>query len=393
MKASAIVDIKGTQGATFIGLLFSFTLLGMTAIQGNGRKTDPMGLKVFVAIIMNNGSISTLDALHTILCAYSIYWYLILNFGNVEALEFDMWAVNVQDEINSIIGYSVQLYYARRVYILSRNIFLSVLISVLGLLYFAITIKSFSLKVYSRFNTMNWMATVGLGGGALADILIAGSMCWYLYHKRTAYAKTNSTIMTLMSFSINSGLLTSILATLSLVFFVIASDTSLVWEGFAWTLCKCYVNSLLAMLNSRDYIRDRSHNATHNTTSNDTYALSSVRQSKAQYKSDKSGSTTVTINVHQATTTDYLAEKSDCDMEPSSLELGKQCKSAECLESSQEHEKDSNDAAAAAAAATTVAAVTSIAAIAAVAAVAVIAVVVTAVLMSRSRDASQMLPQ
>jgi len=317
------VDIQGTHGASFIGLLASFTLLGMTTIQGwiffiNGRKTDPLGLKVFVAIII------ALDALHTILCAHAIYWYLILNFGNVEALAFDMWAVNIQDEINSIIGYSVQLYYARRVYILSRNIFLSVLISVLGLLYFVmgttITIKSFSLKLYSRFSTMNWMATVGLGGGASADILIAGSMCWYLYHKRTGYRKTNSTIMTLMTFSINSGLLTSILATLSLIFFVLDSNTSLVWEGFAWTLCKCYVNSLLAMLNSRDYIRDRSHN----TTSNDTYALSSVRQSKAQYKSDKTGSTTVTINVHQATTTDYAAEKSDCDVEPSSLELGKQ---------------------------------------------------------------------
>jgi hypothetical protein len=63
----------------------------------------------------------------------------------------------------------------------------------------------FIVKLYSRFNEMNvclyvdtfsrslmahqWMATVGLGGGALADILIAGSMCWYLYHKRKAYAK------------------------------------------------------------------------------------------------------------------------------------------------------------------------------------------------------------
>ncbi|KAH9955276.1 hypothetical protein BC827DRAFT_886418 [Russula dissimulans] len=334
MKASAIVDIQGTHGAAFIGLLVSFILLGMTAIQGwiffvNGRKTDPMGLKVFVAIII------ALDALHTILCAYGVYWYLILNFGNVEALEFDMWAVNVQDEINSIIGYSVQLFYARRVYILSRNIFLSVLISVLGLLYFAmgttITAKTFIVKLYSRFNEMNWMATVGLGGAASADILIAGSMCWYLYHKRTAYAKTNSTIMTLMTFSINSGLLTSILAIFSLVFFVLGSNTSLVWEGLVWTLGKCYVNSLLAMLNSRDYIRDQYHNTTHNTISNDTYALSSVRQNKAPYKPDMTGSTTVTINVHQATATDYSAGKRDCDMEPSSLELGKQ------------HEIDSRD--------------------------------------------------
>jgi len=63
----------------------------------------------------------------------------------------------------------------------------------------------FLLKRYSRFNEMNvclyvdtfsrllmahqWMATIGLSGAASADILIAGSMCYYLYHKRTAYAR------------------------------------------------------------------------------------------------------------------------------------------------------------------------------------------------------------
>ena len=68
---------------------------------------------------------------------------------------------------------------------------------------------------------------IGLGSGVLADALIAFSMCWYLYHKRTGFARheyilspfmpqiwlnfvsrTDSMIMTLMSYSINSGLLT-----------------------------------------------------------------------------------------------------------------------------------------------------------------------------------------
>ena len=67
---------------------------------------------------------------------------------------------------------------------------------------------------------------IGLGSGVLADALIAFSMCWYLYHKRTGFARhefifssfmpqiwlnfvsrTDSMIMTLMRYSINSGLL------------------------------------------------------------------------------------------------------------------------------------------------------------------------------------------
>jgi len=51
--------------------------------------------------------------------------------------------------------------------------------------------------------------------------------------------------------------------------------------------------------------------------------MSSVRQSKTLYKANKTGSTTVTINVQQATATDYVVEKDDRDTEPSSLELGK----------------------------------------------------------------------
>ena len=67
---------------------------------------------------------------------------------------------------------------------------------------------------------------IGLGSGVLADALIAFSMCWYLYRKRTGFSRhvhfllrlyskfvnfvfrTDSMIMTLMSYSINSGLLT-----------------------------------------------------------------------------------------------------------------------------------------------------------------------------------------
>jgi len=176
------------------------------------------------------------------------------------------------------------------------------------------TVRAFTLQHYSRFDSLIWVCIVAISGAASADILIAGSMCWYLYHSRTAYAKTNTMITTLMAYSINSGLLTSILATAGLIVFIIESNTSLIWEAILWTVCKCYVNSLLAMLNSRDYVRERFNNSI------DGYALSSARQSKAQYKPN---TTTVTINVHQATATDFAGERSDYDAEPSLRELGK----------------------------------------------------------------------
>jgi hypothetical protein len=52
-------------------------------------KRDPNTLKLFVLVIL------LLDGFHTILCTYALYWYLILNFGDLGSLEYNMWAMNV----------------------------------------------------------------------------------------------------------------------------------------------------------------------------------------------------------------------------------------------------------------------------------------------------------
>ncbi|KAH9969928.1 hypothetical protein BC827DRAFT_1164112 [Russula dissimulans] len=262
MHASAVADIRSTYGAAFIGLLFSVALYGMTIIQGwiyfLHSCRDSRTLKVFVAILIG------FDTLHTMLCTYGVYWRLVLNFGNVANLDTDMWATNSQSVINMVVGYSVQLFYARRVYLMSNNIIIPSIVAVLGGLCFSMgalfTARAFVLKRYSRYGSLIWVTVVGMSAAAVADILIASSMCWYLHRKRTGFAKTDSTIITLMTYSINTGLLTSVLATLTLIFFIIVPTTSLIWQAIFWTSGKCYVNSLLAMLNSRDYLRERSNN-------------------------------------------------------------------------------------------------------------------------------------
>jgi hypothetical protein len=96
MPGHALVDIQNTYGCTFIGLVVSIMLFGITVCQTWGyfwhySKRDPKSLQFFVLFIF------FLDAVHTILCIYTVYWYLVLNFGNVEALEYNMWAMNVRN--------------------------------------------------------------------------------------------------------------------------------------------------------------------------------------------------------------------------------------------------------------------------------------------------------
>ncbi|KAH9083779.1 hypothetical protein EDB83DRAFT_2563621 [Lactarius deliciosus] len=327
MPDSPFPDIRNTFGAAFVGLLVSTTLFGLTIVQTwmyfwHYWKKDPKALKFFVAFI------TVMDTLHTILCAYVVYWYLVLNFGNFESLGSSMWAMNIQVVISIFVGASVQLYYARRVYIVSQSIFIPILIAALVVLGssfgFLFTAKEFILKQFSRFHSLTWIPCVGMTTNALADLLIATAMCWSLYRRKTGYARTDSIIMTLMAYSINSGLLTSVLAGAMTISFVV-SPSSLIWLAFFWAMSKCYANSLLAMLNSRDHVRDRS------TADNpdNAFNLTSIRieppsetygSKSSQSKSSQPG---VSVTIQHSTTSDFGRNKFDHGVEPT-FEVPKQ---------------------------------------------------------------------
>jgi len=177
MHASAVVDIQSTYGASF---------LGPTGCRHN-RNRDSSALKIFVAVLIG------LDTLHTVLCTYGVYWHLVLNFGNVTNLDRGMWATSSQSVINAAVGYSVQLFYARRLHLMSNNIIIPLIVAVLGGLCFSMgflfTVKAFQLKEYSRYGSLVWVTVVAMSAAAVIDILIASSMSWYLYHKKTGVYK------------------------------------------------------------------------------------------------------------------------------------------------------------------------------------------------------------
>jgi hypothetical protein len=182
------------------------------------------------------------------------------------------------------------------------------------------TVKAAALKAWSRYNSLITITCFGLGSGLVADILISFSMCWSLYHKRTGFARTDSIIMTLMSYSINSGVLTCLLTIGMLITFSLDSS-SMVWQIFFWPMGKIYANSLLAMLNSRDHVRDRSIT----DKGENAFSLSSFRVAQGGTTVDKSRSrpTAVSISVHHTETTDFTEVKHDHDIESATAELSK----------------------------------------------------------------------
>ncbi|KAI9435450.1 hypothetical protein H4582DRAFT_1969461 [Lactarius indigo] len=204
-----------------------------------------------------------MDTLDTIISAYTTYWYLVLNFGNVENLDYALWIMDIQVAIGpeAIVGALVQIFYARRVFIVNRSIVCLILIVALLAISLSFrllfAVKEFALGPFSRFHSLLWVSCVGVAAIVMTDLLIAAAMCWSLYRWRTGFARTDSLIMTLMAYSINSGLLTSALALAAVINFAV-SPSSRLWLAFSWAMSKCGVNSLLAMLNSRDFILELS---------------------------------------------------------------------------------------------------------------------------------------
>ncbi|KAH8988142.1 hypothetical protein EDB86DRAFT_2058625 [Lactarius hatsudake] len=302
IPGSAVADIRNSLGVAFIGLLISTTLYGLTILQTwvyfwNYRKRDPMALKLFIIFI------TITDTINIILGAYMIYWYLVLNFGDIESLDHILWALSAQTAIGAVAIASLQIFYARRVYIVSQSIICPILIVVLVAFSFSFAM----LSVAKELNTVLWVPCVGLGGVAVTELLIAASMCWSLYRKRTGFVRSDSIVMTLMAYTINTGLLTSLFGTAAIISLVV-SPSSMIWLAFCWVMNECSINSMLALLNSRDYIRGR-------TSTDKTFSLSSIRHGSSVHGS-KPRQTGVSVTVHHSATSDLSRNNSGPNVEP-----------------------------------------------------------------------------
>jgi len=240
---------------------------------------------------------------HNHMCLYAL---LVVNFGNVENLFYNVWSQNIQFILCAIPNSAVELYYARKIYLVSQSIIFPVIIVVLvlfgNILAFYFTAKEFAVKQLGSFTVALWLRLLGLSSSVLGDILIAAMMCWSLYRKKTGFARTDSIIMTLMAYSINSGLVTSCLGIAMIISSAIAPN-SMIPTGIFWVMCKCYSNTLLALLNNRDYIRERS-----TTDPDNSFNLTSIRY---EPPTDKYPGVSVTVHRSTEVNLGVVRDKSD----------------------------------------------------------------------------------
>ncbi|KAH9976998.1 hypothetical protein BJV74DRAFT_902229 [Russula compacta] len=337
---SAIVDIRSTFGAVFVGLFVSTILYGVTLTQTPCRERDPKALKCFIALLV------AMDTLHSILCFYIIYWYLILNYGNVASLEDNMWLKSWSIPLSASPYNSFM-----------RDEFISVGIPLAtphSSKYDMITSPNrtgmgtrWIYKSYSRYQDLI-RSSFGGCSDCRVDVLVSlplqdrvgeASSCLVISTAELSLPsvyRTDSIIVTLMVYSISTGLLTRLMPGIPIAPLVL--DHAL-WRNFAAVfldvrlreLSPCYVRSIFTFtwaltfanfrLNNRDLLRGQSTSAA--TKTDGTFAMTDP--SRSSYGS-KTIPATVAVTVHRTPISEsesdlHAAGKHDYIEEPSFLEV------------------------------------------------------------------------
>ncbi|CAA7268582.1 unnamed protein product [Cyclocybe aegerita] len=86
---------------------------------------------------------------------------------------------------------------------------------------------------------------------AAADSLIAVSLAWSLYRRKTGFRATDAVITRIILFSVQTGIVTSVAALVSMITFVALPLTNTTTFVFNVLLMKLYGNFILATLNNR----------------------------------------------------------------------------------------------------------------------------------------------
>ncbi|KAF9451122.1 hypothetical protein P691DRAFT_773402 [Macrolepiota fuliginosa MF-IS2] len=234
-----------------IGTLFNVLLFGIVIAQTylyfTTYKRDRTWMKLLVL------SILVIDTFNTIFNVIYVYECVITHYGELEALAKATWSLNADPLLTGVIELIVQLFFAWRVHVLTRNWFL--VAAVLGCCLaggvgaFVTTYKALVIPEFARFQEFKNVVIVWLVCSSAADVLIAAILVWYLRGHKTGFRGSDMIVDRIIRVTMQTGLLTSMVAIADLISYLVdPTGTHLI---FNLTLCKLYSNSLLSSLNSR----------------------------------------------------------------------------------------------------------------------------------------------
>ncbi|KAI0685098.1 hypothetical protein BC835DRAFT_1291038 [Cytidiella melzeri] len=253
-----------SHGPALIGIFLNIFLLGIMVTQClfyfSTYKKDALWIKLYVLLLL------FMDLLNSAFDIYWIYHDIILNFGKSLTVAFDpalvvcsrVFSRHVQRldvDMQAIIGTSCQLFFAWRVAVLTRNmwitsfIVITSIVSMLGGLGVAIAIHY--VKYFQDFHKFDQVGSIWLVSTAVCDVAISGSLTWYLRKHKTGFNHTDDVLDKIIRLTVQNGAITAVWAIVDLALFLGVVTSIRRHLAFNFPLAKLYTNSLMSSLNSR----------------------------------------------------------------------------------------------------------------------------------------------
>ncbi|KZT35866.1 hypothetical protein SISSUDRAFT_122909 [Sistotremastrum suecicum HHB10207 ss-3] len=242
------MNLSSEVGPVFWGFLISTCLYGIALCQGfmyfvNFPKDSAL-VRTMVALLL------ILITASTVLMGQCFNFYVIVNFGNTQALatlpgEFS--AELVCTFTTTFIG---QLFFARQVHVFRKTAWhLSVLITALSVVGFGFgTALCAELIMHGTTLTSTTVikitASISLSANLLSNIIASGALCTLLTtSKKDVFSSTNGVLTKLTIYTLTRGLLVAFVQAGFLVTYVAGPD-EIWWVPLHLILSKVYVNSL-----------------------------------------------------------------------------------------------------------------------------------------------------
>ncbi|KAF8875697.1 hypothetical protein BD779DRAFT_206447 [Infundibulicybe gibba] len=115
----------------------------------------------------------------------------------------------------------------------------------------ALASREFITQTFASFSSISYLLYMSFGSGVVADAIIATVLCCTLKKNRTGFRGTDTIVNTLVLYTINTTLLTTLCGFACLVTYAIWPQ-EFIFIGVYFVFSKLYFNSLLATLNSRE---------------------------------------------------------------------------------------------------------------------------------------------
>jgi len=248
-----------TYGVLLAGIFVSSALFGVVALQiflyYTKKAKDPILMRVLPAFLL------IMEFIHQVLLCVAVYKIVINNFGNEGVAVLIVPELFIASFFQGICATSAHLFYTYRICKFRKGLWIVPCLTIpLTLTQFGFTFANNGLTLVHRniayLQTITFTVYATHGVNVFLDLFFVIAMVILLSREIKVYAETHSMVRRHTMMVINTGLITTI-ATMLTIIFVAVQPATFTYAFFNILVSGLYANSVMANLNSREYIRGR----------------------------------------------------------------------------------------------------------------------------------------